>query len=45
MDEEISHLRIKGDESKNQIKELEIGIEYCKEAIKRLIEFLKDQRI
>ena len=45
MKEEIVNLRIKGNESKHQIKELESGIEYCGNAINRLIEFLKDQRI
>ena len=45
MKEEIVNLRIKGNESKHQIKELESGIEYCGNAINRLIDFLKDQRI
>ena len=43
MKEEITKLKLQGDNSKDTIKELEAGIKYCEKAIDRLIDFKNNQ--
>jgi hypothetical protein len=43
MKEEITKLKLQGDNSKDTIKELETGIKYCEKAIDRLIDFKNNQ--